>query len=167
MMKKTRKRLPALMMAGCKERMGFIVFKKIVRRMSEIKTEDDLVCCFSDINHAFDAELISFSEYEMLYALAEKIKLTPQFTSVGMQLTGLRGTPLSLDFLTVSAKEFATVADLKAAVDAAQGSGDLVLKLQQLRLYCKLAGASETATSVSIAFVDPCGNTRNLNIKKV
>ena len=66
--------------------MGFIVFKKIVRRMSEIKTEDDLVCCFSDINHAFDAELISFSEYEMLYALAEKIKLTPQFTSVGMQL---------------------------------------------------------------------------------
>ena len=156
-----------LMMAGCKERMGFIVFKKIVRRMSEIKTEDDLVCCFSDINHAFDAELISFSEYEMLYALAEKIKLTPQFTSVGMQLTGLRGTPLSLDFLTVSAKGFATVADLKAAVDAAKGSGDLVLKLQQLRLYGKLTGSSETATTVCITFEDPCGNIRRLNIKKV
>ena len=103
----------------------------------------------------------------MLYALAEKIKLTPQFTSVGMQLTGLRGTPLSLDFLTVSAKGFATVTDLKAAVDAAKGSGDLVLKLQQLRLYCKLTGSSETATTVCITFEDPCGNIRRLNIKKV
>ena len=84
-----------------------------------------------------------------------------------MQLTGLRGTPLSLDFLTVSAKGFATVADLKAAVDAAKGSGDLVLKLQQLRLYCKLTGSSETATTVCITFEDPCGNIRRLNIKKV
>lgn len=147
--------------------MDFIMFKKIVRRMSEIKTEDDLVCCFSDINHAFDADLISFSEHEMLYALAEKIKLTPQLTSVGMQLTGLNGTPLSLDFLTVAAKGYATIADLKAAVDSAKGSGDLVLKLQQLRLYCKVAGSSETATAVRVAFEDPCGNVRNLNIKKV
>lgn len=159
--------LPALMMAGCKERMDFIMFKKIVRRMSEIKTEDDLVCCFSDIDHAFDAELISFSEHEMLYALAEKVRPGPQLTSVGMRLTGLRGTPLSLDFLTVASKGYATITDLKAAVDSAKGSGDLVLKLQQLRLYCKLTGASETATAVRVAFEDPCGNVRYLNIKKV
>ena len=143
------------------------MFKKIVRRISEIKTEDDRCCCYSDIDHAFDAGQITLTDYEMLHALAEKVKLTTQFTSVGMQLTGLQGTPLNLDFLTVPAKGCATVADLETAVDSAQGSGDLVLKLQQLRLYCKLTGSSETATTVCVTFEDPRGNVRCLNIKKV
>ena len=52
------------------------MFKKLVFRISEIKTEDDRMVCLGDIDHAFDADLISFTDHEVLYALAEKLPVS-------------------------------------------------------------------------------------------
>ena len=51
------------------------MFKKIVRAISEIKSEADRNDCYNQIDKAFDAEKISFDDHEMLYKLAAMVSM--------------------------------------------------------------------------------------------
>lgn len=49
------------------------MFKKLVKAIAAIKTEDDRNSCFTQIDRAFDMEKISWEDHEMLYNLASMI----------------------------------------------------------------------------------------------
>ena len=51
------------------------MFKKLVKAIAAIKTEDDRNSCFAQIDRAFDAEKISWDEHETLYGLASMVKV--------------------------------------------------------------------------------------------
>lgn len=46
------------------------MFKKPVRQISEIKTEDDRNTCFGAIDFVFNSGKISWEDHETLYTLA-------------------------------------------------------------------------------------------------
>lgn len=49
------------------------MFKKLVRAISEIKTENDRDDCWAQIDRAFEEEKISFEDHEMLYNLTSMV----------------------------------------------------------------------------------------------
>ena len=49
------------------------MFKKLVRAISEIKTENDRDDCWAQIDRVFEAEKISFEDHEMLYNLTSMV----------------------------------------------------------------------------------------------
>ena len=51
------------------------MFKKLVRAISEIKTENDRDDCWAQIDRAFKEEKISFEDHEMLYNLTSMVNV--------------------------------------------------------------------------------------------
>lgn len=49
------------------------MFKKIVKSIAAIKTENDRDECYWQIDRAFEEERISFEDHELLYGLAGMI----------------------------------------------------------------------------------------------
>ena len=51
------------------------MFKKLVKMVSEIKTENDRDATFWQIDRAFEQEKISAADHELLYKLAGMVKV--------------------------------------------------------------------------------------------
>ena len=51
------------------------MFKKIVKSIAAIKTENDRDECYRQIDRAFEEERISFEDHELLYGLAGMIEV--------------------------------------------------------------------------------------------
>lgn len=51
------------------------MFKKIVKAIAAIKTENDRDDCYWQIDRAFEEERISFEDYELLYGLAGMVEV--------------------------------------------------------------------------------------------
>ena len=54
---------------------GFKIFKKLVKMVSEIKTENDRDATFWQIDREFEQEKISAANHELLYKLAGMVKI--------------------------------------------------------------------------------------------
>ena len=51
------------------------MFKKIVKSIAAIKTENDRDECYWQIDRAFEEERISFEDHELLYGLAGMVEV--------------------------------------------------------------------------------------------
>ena len=51
------------------------MFKKLVKMISEIKTENDRDATFWQIDREFEQEKISAADHELLYKLAEMVEV--------------------------------------------------------------------------------------------
>lgn len=51
------------------------MFKKIVKSIAAIKTENDRDECYWQIDRAFEEEQISFEDHELLYGLAGMVEV--------------------------------------------------------------------------------------------
>ena len=51
------------------------MFKKIVKSIAAIKTENDRDNCYWQIDRAFEEERISFEDHELLYGLAGMVEV--------------------------------------------------------------------------------------------
>lgn len=51
------------------------MFKKIVKAIAAIKTENDRDDCYWQIDRAFEEERISFEDHELLYGLAGMVEV--------------------------------------------------------------------------------------------
>lgn len=51
------------------------MFKKLVKMIAGIKSEDDRLEAWAAIDRAFDADSISFADHELLYNLAEMVEV--------------------------------------------------------------------------------------------
>ena len=57
------------------ERASQKMFKKIVKSIAAIKTENDRDECYWQIDRAFEEERISFEDHELLYGLAGMVEV--------------------------------------------------------------------------------------------
>lgn len=55
------------------------MFKKIVKSIAAIKTENDRDECYWQIDRAFEEERISFEDHELLYGLAGMVEVASFF----------------------------------------------------------------------------------------
>ena len=51
------------------------MFKKIVKSIAAIKTENDRDNCYSQVERAVEEERISFEDHELLYGLAGMVEV--------------------------------------------------------------------------------------------
>ena len=51
------------------------MFKKIVKSIAAIKTENDRDDCYRQIDRAFEEERISYEDHELLYGLAGMVEV--------------------------------------------------------------------------------------------
>lgn len=55
-----------------------MTFKQLVKRIHDIKTEEDRNEVFGQIDRSYDMEKISWNDHELLYDLASMVRVTAE-----------------------------------------------------------------------------------------